>query len=110
MNIMEPKNAVNIPRGISPGSNERARSSQIMLKMAPNPMLIGMVRWLSAPVMIRARFGMINPTQLMMPDTEMTAEVIKTAANKTTVNSQWFFNPKEKATSLSSAWIFNLQR
>ena len=51
---IEPKKAVKIPKGISPGSDARAKLSQIIIKIAPSRKVIGSDLAISEPEIIRA--------------------------------------------------------
>lgn len=73
--------AVKIPRGISPGSKVLASVSQMIMKIAPSKIVLIKVVFVSAPKITREKLGMINPTQLTTPETEMMIAVSSTAAD-----------------------------
>src|SRR5262249_42176927 len=62
-----PTIAVIMPTGISARVNDRASVSATTRKMAPRRAETGRIRRLSAPTIIRARFGMMRPTQPIVP-------------------------------------------
>ena len=102
MNRSEPKNAVKIPSGISPGRSNLEKLSQINKNKAPNNAFLGRLSMAFCPQRKRLIFGIISPTHPMIPVKEITDEVNRTAQQVTRIRSEFLLIPKEKAISFSN--------
>lgn len=95
MIVIEPKNAVIIPNGISPAIKVLASVSQISTNPPPKIIENGNDLLISYPKISRTIFGIINPTQPTKPATEMIEVVSKTEIPKTKFISLFLFTPSE---------------
>jgi hypothetical protein len=72
-----------MPIGISPGIKERERLSQINEKIPPMVITIGILLCVSLLIIIREKFGTINPIHPTIPEMAIIDEVNKTEQIKT---------------------------
>ena len=108
--LTAPKNAVIMPKGISPGRSARAKLSLTKTNIPPKIIDIGREYFVLWPVITRAILGIINPTHPIIPDNEIIEVVNRTEINRINNSSNLFLIPIENKTSLSKENTLNRHR